>query len=301
MDVKPAAGIFLFWVLSVFGFYALGRLLPNDAWQVYEYVTILGGIVCLGLVTQFYRIYIEPGIQGKTIRRIIWLVVSVLIFLSGYWATAFLGVKHNFLMAVHTANLVLFACVLGNWLVSPLKRSAELVPLCMVVALSDMFSVFAGPTKQFASSITGYYRQGADGIPPFVDFILVKLPFPGNDMFIPVFGITDWIIIVLLSAGAAKFEMDDNLLPETMIGTKKRSCLVFFPVAGLGLILSITGARFLGAYLPALPFIVVVFLAIMAMKYPGIRQLTRSEIRPMIIMGAVMAAAMAVFKITAIF
>ena len=119
-------------------------------------------------------------IQGRIGRRLVCFSALLLIFWTGYGIVVFTGIKNNYITGVLTANLIVFAAVFGNWLASPLKRPAELVPLCLVVALSDIFSVFAGPTKQFAGTISQYYEGGMEGIPPLVDFILVKMPLPGQ-------------------------------------------------------------------------------------------------------------------------
>ena len=66
-------------------------------------------------------------------------------------------------------------------------------------------------------------------------------------------------------------------------------------MAGIGLILSIVAARSMNLYLPALPFIVIVFLGVMAAKYPAIRKLGPEEIRAMILVSTLLGALMALF------
>ena len=204
------------------------------------------------------------------------------------------GLKSNFITVLSTATLVLFACVAGHWLVIPLKRPAEFIPIGFVVALSDMFSVFMGPTRKFAENISDYYREGMTGPVPLVDFFLVKMPMPGNDYFMPVFGITDWIVVALLSAGALRFGLNDNIFSLAGSQQAKNISRAFFPVAGVGLVLSIMAARSMNLYLPALPFIVIVFLSAMAAKYPAVRKLGPEEIRAMIFVGALIGVLMSV-------
>lgn len=50
-------------------------------------------------------------------------------------------------------------------------------------------------------------------------------------------------------------------------------------------------------YLPALPFIVIVFLSAMAAKYPAVRKLGAEEIRAMVFISALIALLMAVFAL----
>jgi len=220
-----------------------------------------------------------------------------LVFILLYLLVDQAALKSNIITALSTATLVLFACVAGHWLVMPLRRPSEFIPIGMAVALSDIFSVFSGPTRNFAEDISDYYREGMTGPVPLVDFFLVKMPMPGHEYFMPVFGISDWIVIAVLSAGALRLDLNDNifsLVGSTQGHNKSRA---FFPVAAIGLILSIVIARSLNLYLPALPFIVIVFLGIMAAKYPAVRKLGPEEIRAMMIVGILMATLMAVFTI----
>jgi len=271
--------------------------LPEAARAGFDYIVIVGLIACLAWMTRMYQRHVEPAIGTNTPRRLTWLGALTLIFIFLYLLVDQAGLKNNIITALSTATLVLFACVAGHWLVMPLKRPSEFIPIGMAVVLSDIFSVFSGPTRNFAEDISDYYREGMTGPVPLVDFFLVKMPMPGHEYFMPVFGISDWIVIAVLSAGALRLDLNDNifsLVGSTQGHNKSRA---FFPVAAIGLILSIVIARSLNLYLPALPFIVIVFLGIMAAKYPAVRKLGPEEIRAMMIVGILMATLMAVFTI----
>jgi hypothetical protein len=232
----------------------------------------------LAFLSRHYQLRIEPFLRHRRPQRLLFLAGCTLIFGGGYAMVTLLGVQSNLISAIHTANLLFFACVLGHWLTEPLKRPAELIPLCLVMSLIDVFSVFQGPTRELTSNLVGYYGSGQAGPPPLVDYILIKLPLPGQSSLLPVFGVSDWIMIVMLSAAAAKFGMSDNIL--------HRFGKVYFPVAGIGLIATILAARELDMYLPALPMIAACFLAVMAFKFPEVRHLTRNELRPMALFTA---------------
>ena len=271
--------------------------MPEAARAGFDYIVIVGLIACLAWMTRMYQRHVEPAIGTNTPRRLTWLGALTLIFIFLYLLVDQAGLKNNIITALSTATLVLFACVAGHWLVMPLKRPSEFIPIGMAVVLSDIFSVFSGPTRNFAEDISDYYREGMTGPVPLVDFFLVKMPMPGHEYFMPVFGISDWIVIAVLSAGALRLDLNDNifsLVGSTQGHNKSRA---FFPVAAIGLILSIVIARSLNLYLPALPFIVIVFLGIMAAKYPAVRKLGPEEIRAMMIVGILMATLMAVFTI----
>ena len=293
--IKPVISIYLIWGLGTLGFQALGRILPETPRAGFDYIIIVGLMVCLAWMTRIYQNRIEPAIGTETARRLSWIGILTLIFILLCLPEGQAGLKNNIITALSTATLVLLACVAGHWLVIPLKRPSALIPIGVALALSDIFSVFSGPTRTFAKNISDYYQEGMTGPVPLVDFFLVKMPMPGNDYFMPVFGITDWVVVALLSAGALRFSMNDNvfsLAGSTQTQSKSR---VFFPVAGIGLILSIVAARSMNLYLPALPFIVIVFLGAMAAKYPRVRKLRSKEIRAMIFVSALIAVLMAVF------
>lgn len=269
--------------------------MPETARTGFDYIIIVGLIACLAWMTRIYQTRIEPAIGTDTARRLSWIGTLTLIFVILYLPVGQAGLKSNSITALSTATLVLLACVAGHWLVIPLKRPSEFIPIGMAVALSDIFSVFSGPTRNFAENISDYYREGMTGSVPLVDFFLVKMPMPGNDYFMPAFGISDWVVVVLLSAGALRFGMNDNIFSLAESTQAQNKSRAFFPVAGIGLILSIVAARAMNLYLPALPFIVIIFLSAMAAKYPAVRKLGSEEIRAMIFVSALMGVLMALF------
>lgn len=295
MTVKPVIRIYLVWGLGTLGFQSLGRILPETARAGFDYVIIAGLIACLAWMTRIYQTQVEPAIGTGTARRLSWIGALTLIFaILCLWVSQ-AGLKSNIITALSTATLVLLACVSGHWLAISLKRPSEFIPIGIAVALSDIFSVFSGPTRNFAENLSDYYREGMTGPVPLVDFFLVKMPMPGTDYFMPVFGITDWVVVALLSAGALRFSMDDNVF--SLAGSKQaqNKFRAFFPVAGIGLTISIVAARSMNLYLPALPFIVIVFLSTMAAKYPAVRKLGTEEIRAMIFVSVLIGVLTALF------
>ncbi len=269
---------YVVWILSSLFLLQAGRWIPLEATGAMANFYILAMLLGLSFLSRHYQLRIEPSLRQRLPQRLLFLTTCVLIFGSGYGTVTLLGVQSNLIRAIHTANLLFFACVVGHWLTEPLKRPAELIPLCLVMSLIDVFSVFQGPSRQLTSNLVGYYGSGQPGPPPLVDYILIKLPLAGQPLLLPVFGVSDWIMIVMLSAAAAKFGMNDNIL--------HRFGKVYFPVAGVGLIATILAAREFNMYLPALPMIAVCFLAVMAYKLPEVRHLTRNEIQPMAVFTA---------------
>lgn len=293
--IKPVISIYLVWGLGILGFQTLGRILPETPRAGFDYIIIVGLIACLAWMTRIYQRRIEPAIGTNTARRLSWIGILTLIFIILCLPEGQAGLKSNIITTLSTATLVLLACVAGHWLVIPLKHPSEFIPIGVAVALSDIFSVVSGPTRNFAENISDYYLEGMSGPVPLVDFFLVKMPMPGNDYFMPVFGITDWVVVALLSAGALRFSMNDNIFSLAGSTQAQNKSRAFFPVAGIGLILSIVAARSMNLYLPALPFIVIVFFGAMAAKYPRVRKLGPYEIRAIIFVSTLIGALMAVF------
>ena len=134
-----------------------------------------------------------------------------------------------------------------------------------------------------------------EGPVPASDFILVKFSVPGLENPMPIFGLSDWVIIVFLTAAAVKFSMNDNLAGksmETMVN--KRQLSFYLPVTVLGLIAAVFTAHYQGIFLPALPVIALFFLGYTMVKYPKARELTRSDIILVLASSGIMAGLMAV-------
>ncbi len=289
-SAKPVLFIYLVWCIASFVFLHLGLFVMESktTTQILVPVSITFFILLASFITMLFMVYVEKHIQNDIFVRLFWLSFTFLIWGILYIFVAYTGNKLNSLYSFSTANLILFACILGNWMTTPVKRSAEIIPLCVVVAFSDLFSVFSGPTKHLAKNIPVYYESGMQGTPPFVDYLLVKIALPGIETLMPVFGVSDWIIIAFLSAATCKFQMNDNITGKGLCKINKKPNFLFFPIAAAGLIISIIVAQTSNFFIPALPFIVVIFLGFMLTKYPEMRKLTKAEIVPMTLFSGVM-------------
>lgn len=235
-------------------------------------------VLLASLSTAIFMVYAEPSLKRTPILHRLSVLFTVVLGLGLYIVVRQTGNKSVVLFIIASANLIVFANLVGTWIVTPLKRSAELVLLCVVMSLVDIFSVFSGPTKWIAGSIKQYYAGGMKGEVPVGEFFLVKIVVPGFGGLVPVFGIADWIIVTFFSAAVVKFGMNDNLVGqslERMVKDKRLS--VYFPMASLGLIVAVLLAQAFDLFLPALPVIVLVFLAYVFIKYPDVRKLTRKD------------------------
>ena len=182
------------------------------------------------------------------------------------------------LFIAHTANLFVFASLLGTWLVKPVKRAPELIVLCAVLAFSDLFSVLSGPSRAIVKDIKRYYGSGAQGPVPPGDFLLIKVPVPGSQTLQPIFGVSDWIVIVFLSAAAYKLGINDNIAGRALpyiYGAKRPG--VYIPAAGLGLLTAMAAAHLLGVFIPALPLVALVYAGYILFMDAAARQLKKSD------------------------
>ncbi len=230
-SVKVISLIYFIWSLVSYGAFLTGTLFNGtiENSPVIDSSMTTGFIFLASFITLNFMHYVENRINGSTSFRLCLIGATVIIFFLCYILVLVSGYKGNILYCISTANLIVFACLIGNWITIPVKRPAEIIPLCAVVALCDIFSVVSGPTKHMVDGLITYYKDGMAGTPPFVDFLLVKIPLPGSDAFSPLFGVSDWIIIVFLIAAARKFKMNDNIIGKGINETEKSPRLLFFP------------------------------------------------------------------------
>ncbi len=263
-------------------------LQPGAALLLFLSTAVFFVLLCCQITT-FYMLYVENAIQYKPEIRyacllVILMISGFMIFAAHQWS-----IRTPFFYMLYTANLIVFANLLGTWMIKPLKREAELIIVCVVMALADLFSVIRGPTRHIVDSIQTYYQSDMTGPPPISDFLLIKIPVFGLDHLQPLFGVSDWIIVVFLSAAAAQFRINDNLTGKglfTMIAGNRPS--LYLPIAGAGLVAAISAAGILNLFLPALPVIAVLFASILLIRYPAARQLKTSDWRLITVFAGVM-------------
>ncbi|MFP4033353.1 MAG: hypothetical protein ACLFTV_17505, partial [Desulfococcaceae bacterium] len=130
-------------------------------------------------------------------------------------------------------------------------------------------------TKEIAETLEKFYKSGMEGPAPLVDFIILRIPVPGAERLMPVFGVSDWIAAAFLSAAAFRFGVRDNLVgPEPREG---RPVDFFLPAASAGLLAALFLAWTIDRFVPALPVVVVVFLLVTALRRPARLRPTRED------------------------
>lgn len=171
------------------------------------------------------------------------------------------------LMVANSGLLLLIATVTGAAMARYVKRLWELVPVCIVMTLADFASWLYGPTAGFTEQITEYYLA-PEGPPPLVDMILVKLAFPGPAGLSPVFGVSDWIMVVFFAIVARRHGVNDNLAgPSGETLARKGGVGRYLPVPVAALFVAILLAQVSGLFVPALPLIALVMLLWYALRH----------------------------------
>ena len=98
--------------------------------------------------------------------------------------------------------------------------------------------------------------------------ILVKLALPSNSLLAPVFGISDWIMVVFFALVANRHAVNDNLLGtagETL--AERQHFGRYLPVSVVALLLAIILAQTTGLFIPALPLIALIMLSWYGLRY----------------------------------
>lgn len=276
----PAGAVFMLFSLVPLGLLAVGPVSFGGALLARLLVPLsaLVFIVILSFACAVFTLYQEPFFSRfPGLRRL--MILGTLSLGVGLGLLVWhVAIPREALYCLASANLVIFALLLGNFLVSGLNKPSEIVPVCIVMSVADLLSVFAGPSKQMIEGIDVFYRDGRVGPVPWSDFLLVKIAVPGVDHLLPVFGVADVVILAFLVAAAYKFGLNDNLLGRRLDGKGgRRNLLLWFPAAGAGLGFALLVAHGFNMFLPALPVIALFFLGYTLPRHPKMRLLRRTE------------------------
>ncbi len=273
-----------------------------EGWQpgsVTIFVANLAYIFLAGWLTAIFIRYQRPWLNSRPGLRTLLLAANLVIAGGLLLHVQAVGYAGPWVSALGSANLMIFAMLLGTWLVAPLKRPAELWPVCAVMAFADLFSVARGPTRSMTHSIEAYYRGARPGPPPYADFLLVKVPVPGLEQLSPAFGVADWIAVAFLTASALKFGINDNLSGHGLYARLDgRSWNWYLPAGAAGLALAVSLAQITGLFLPALPVVALVFLACGLIRHPSLRRLAGTDWLVLAVAGGMFAG---LIGITALF
>ena len=253
----------LLWSCAVFGLWAFGSLFEGAgpwlavgfiAFQLYAAAQLL-----------LPALLLHPEERSRGF-YLFWGVVLVLCV----WGINQLppaGSWQLLLATVKSGLLLLVATVVGAAMGRYVNRLWELIPVCIVMTLADFASWFHGPTEGFVREIKAY-SLSPEGPPPLIDMILVKLVFPGPVGLVPVFGASDWIMVVFFAIVARRYEINDNLVgPLGEVLAKQGRIGCYLPVSVVALFVALVLAQTTGLFIPALPMVALLMLLWYAARY----------------------------------
>ena len=285
---------YLVWLIPCAGAMALSDFVPRDRDVAGMLAPFFAAAFLLvaGYALSRHLAEVEPMLRDRHRLRRRLLLCGIPIWGLFYWVGRDHAGIRPVIHLLNTAHLLVMANVLGGWLVFPLRRMSELIPLGAVLLMADLFSVFRGPSREIAETLEKFYRSGMAGPAPLVDFVILRIPVPGATGLVPVFGVSDWIAVAFLSAAAHRFGVPDNLVGP---GPRENAPVaLFFPAASAGLLAGMILAWTVGRFVPALPVVVMVFLLSVAVRRPACLKPTNQDWKllggAVLAMGALMAA-----------
>jgi hypothetical protein len=289
-------GYYAAWFLLQMMFQQTGMLLLSggDLPGVIIPLAVIFNVLAAAGLTAFHLVYAEPGLARRPAFRTALIVISLTIGTILFVSTRNTG-AHITIQILSTGNLLVLACLVGPWLCLALKRPSEIVLLAAFVLMIDGISVLAGPTRVISDMLKPYYKGGMKGPVPLSDVLILKTAVPGLAQAMPVFGVSDWVMLVFFAAACMKFNIRDNLLGEGLdeMVRKRRVSGLFLPVTGAGLIIAVIAAQGLGLFLPALPFMALVLIFYLTARFPETRRLDSRDWIAAAILTMVIGAAVA--------
>ncbi|WP_092345153.1 hypothetical protein [Desulfuromusa kysingii] len=246
----------LIWGLALVAFCSVGqRMSPEIPW-----------LTAIFLALQLYSAaqLLLPALLLEQEKRsrgfyFFWFSIMVLtlllinkISIVGIWQLPLVGVKSGLLLFTGT--------LIGTVLARFVNKLWEVIPICIAMALADLFSWWLGPTANFAKEIEQYYLAPV-GSPPLIDIVLVKLALPNATSLVPVFGISDWIMVAFFVNVSQHYAINDNLLGLSGAGSATGTLRSrYLPVAVVALFTAVILAQSSGLFIPVLPLIATMML-----------------------------------------
>lgn len=246
----------LLWSGSIYGLWLIvkGNGVALQLWS--------GGIIALQLYAAAQLLLPALLLHPEERTRSFYIFWAATLALS-IWLINQLSVTNNWLpllTAIKSGLLLLIATLVGASLARYIRRLWEIVPICIVMTLADFASWSHGPTAAFTRDLKQYYLA-PEGPPPLIDMVLIKLAFPGSSSLAPVFGISDWIMVVFFATVAHRHDINDNLLgPPGEILAHKWRIGRYLPLSVVALFATVILAQATGLFIPALPLIALIML-----------------------------------------
>jgi len=249
-------GGYLFWSGGLFCLWLTGRLIETALfwWSA--------GFICLQLFIAAQLLLPILLFQPQERTRGFYLFWGVFLGLLVWLINQFtpVGLWQPLVDTLKSGLLLLVATLTGAVLARYVTKLWEVLPICLVMTLADFASLLIGPTAQFAETIREHYLA-PDGTPPLIDMVLVKLAFPGPPGLAPVFGLSDWIMVVFFVSVAQRFGINDNLIGAAGEKLAQQGRFGrYLPVSVVALLVAVLLAQSTGLFIPALPVIALIVL-----------------------------------------
>jgi hypothetical protein len=253
----------LLWSGAIFGLWAAGSLLDAAPLWLSGCFMTLQLYAAAQLLLPALLLHPEERSRGFYLFWGLSLILSV--WLINQLAPA--GGWQPLLDVVKSGLLLLVATLIGAALARYIRRLWEIVPICIAMTLADFSSWLYGPTAVFTRQIEQYYRA-PEGAPPLIDMLLIKLVFPGSTALLPVFGISDWIMVVFFALVACRHRVNDNLVGAAGEALARQGRIGrYLPVSVVALLVALQLAQTTGLFIPALPLIALIMLLWYAVRY----------------------------------
>jgi len=137
---------------------------------------------------------------------------------------------------VSTIGLISAAAMIGRIIASRIDEIAFLIPLCLVAAIADLWSVFYGVTSELITKKS-----------VMLDYLLIKYPSLGSAQLRQFIGISDFLFAAIFMGCALNFKLN---IKKTYISFILAFVTTFVIVAATG-----TG-------IPAIPILAAFFMAV---------------------------------------
>jgi len=157
-------------------------------------------------------------------------------------------------------SLVVVSFGAGTILAGMVESARYVVPICLVAAMADIWSVLAGPTKKIVESKNELVMRHA----------FVGQPFIGADEMNPVAGVADIVFIAMFLCIAARLRLN-----------MRRALLGAFGGLLAGLIVAAAAGG-----VPGLPFIGAGFVLA---NWPAVRPGRAEMVKTLVFMAALLA------------
>ncbi len=246
----------LLWSGAIYGLWAVGRLIETATpWLAVGFLALQ---LCAAAQLLLPVLLLQPEERNRGF-YLFWGLILV----SSIWLINQIppdGSWQSLLAVVKSGLLLLVATLIGAALARYVKRLWEVIPIGIAMAMADFASWLFGPTATFSQQIEQYYLDPV-GPAPLIDMVLVKLVFPGVSGLAPVFGISDWIIVVFFAVVAQRHGVNDNLLGTAGEALARQGKIGrYLPVSVAALFVATLLAQFSGLFIPALPLIALIML-----------------------------------------